>query len=188
MKRNFLALIALLFMLASCKVTQSTVTEDYIRNKIQEHKIGNYSQMKLFPIDLKCKNFKRLDTYAYLYDDKKNVFFFYTGTNNDICESKNYCDYIIIDEKQISEICTKFNDLESKRKSNKYIGGEIYTIEYSISDRLRICLRSESSWGSSSEIEFWFDGAKYILDAKVTIELFDKFLKGLPLKASPSAS
>lgn len=187
MKKFLIACIFLVlpFSQFSCKSSRY-ITEQYIKNNIEDHQPGNTSNIRTYSIfkGNTANTGRYLELTGYKYNSRKGLVIGadrsyitrkVTSRNGTSTEAEIYIDYIQLDLDQTKAILANYKSLQDKIKKEKPRSSEEVYHDYTVSKDCFISFRKSGNGdGSGTEyVNFWVKGEKY----KVSTRLFVKKLK-----------
>jgi len=178
--KSSLILGLIILGIASCK--NLDLTENYLKNNIQHHKVGAYSTVKyrLYSRNIGAKSNVKVEILGYKYEDTKGLLI---GAVNKINLKTQYQNIVVLSNKKVieltvkeceliiakkDEINKKFNAIKTKKNENK-------TIDYTVNNQFVIGY-SLNSINSNIIIDLWIKGEKYTVDETYFYSILNQFI------------
>ncbi|WP_031528812.1 hypothetical protein [Dyadobacter crusticola] len=191
MKQFFLAcvLISIFLSQISCKSSRY-ITEQYIKNNIEDHQPENTSSIRTYSIfkGNTANTGRYLELTGYKFNFKKGLVIGadrsyitrkISSRAGTITEAETYIDYIQLDLDQCSAILTNYKTLQDRLKKEKPRSSEEVYHDYTVSKDCFISFRKSGN-GDGSGIEyvnFWVKGEKYRINTNLFVKKLKQFLE-----------
>ncbi len=175
--------ILLTFLLTSCMQTRS-ITENYIKTKIENHNKGEYSSINTYSIfkGASYSGGSYLEFTGYKYKNSKALVIgadkYYMARQKFKTDQTIISDitYIELSTAQCEDIITNYKILKDKIKNEKPIMSEEIYHDYTVSKDLFISYRKASGGMATSYIDLWIQGRKYRISTRTIIKKLSSFL------------
>lgn len=184
-KVHFAVLLGvILFAMSSCNQTRY-ITERYVKNNIEKHTEGNFSNIRTYKIYRggTANPGRYLELTGYKYNGNKGLVI---GTDRVSKARKKFVDdntYLVTSEfteltfAQAQSILDQYKILVSKLKSEKVIKEESVYHDYTVSTDVFISFKKTKSRKGDNNLNIWIRGEKYTLSLQTTIKRLQKFVK-----------
>ncbi len=158
------------------------LTEQFIKTKIEEHKGREFSSIRTYSIYQSSSSFKfYLEFTGYKYKEKKGLVIGadkyyldrqkFRGDNTIIADVT----YIVLNMEECKSILDNFEILQQKINSETPYGSEEIYHDFTVNEDLFISFR-KSVYGTSTTINFWIKGEKYIVSTRTMLIKLQEFM------------
>lgn len=186
MYRNLLTYVFVAMLINGCNTTRY-ITEQHIKNHIQEHTPGQFSNIRTYTIFKGTTSTENhyLELTGYKHKSVKGLVI---GTDRIYSARKRFkedvarireTEYIHLNHSQCKSIVDNYNLLAQKIKSEKNlrIGEEVYH-DFTISEDCYISFRkAKGSSNNTYRTQFWIKGEKYNVSTSDIAKSIKKFLE-----------
>ncbi|MBA99627.1 MAG: hypothetical protein CMN34_01730 [Saprospirales bacterium] len=192
------------FLLGSCVVPPRYITERYIKNHIEQHTVGEQSEIKMWWIfDNQVEGDNTYTEFVgYEYNGERGLVIgaeWLSSTRDQFLGDNTIAiDYhfVELDLKECQSILDNYNILLNKSKSTKAGKNEFVYHDYTVNEDLVISFRAKGKgMGASSSasqytviIDFWIRGDKYLVDGKNLVKNLREFMSYSAASASQESS
>ncbi len=160
-------------------------TERYIKNSIENHKIGEYSSIKMmnFYNQTSMKDGSHLEMAGFKYENQKGlvvVAYQYYKDRKPVKEDNNIISnttFIRLDTAQCRAILTNYTQLDWKLKNDMPYADEQISEDFTISDDLYISLTKAKGRMVPSDVYLWIKGEKYTIAIDALLITIEDFMK-----------
>jgi hypothetical protein len=160
------------------------ITEQYIKNKIENHNVGDFSTIKTYSIfkGVSYGGSAYLELTGYKYANSKALVLgadryymarqMFKGDQSMIADNT----YIELSVQQCNDIISNYKILQDRIKTEKPEANEEIYHDYTVSNELFISYRK--SYGSTTVdyIDFWIQGRKHPISTRKIIKKLNKFM------------
>lgn len=184
MKKTIIFPIIITALLLSGCMQSRYITEKFIKTKIENHKVGEFSSIKTYTI-FKGASYggsAYLELTGYKYENKKALIIgvdkYYMARQKFKGDQTLIADitYIELTLEQCKSILEKHQILLDKIKSKKAIMNETINEDFTISENLFISFRKSYGNSSVSKINLWINGDKYVISRNILMRKLSKFI------------
>lgn len=187
-KYPFLLVISILtFLQLSCRSARY-ITEQYIKNNIEEHKPGSSSSIRTYSMfkgnTANAGRYVELTGYKLnsrkglvIGADRSYITKKVTGRTAVYTETETYIDYIHLSFEQAKSILVNYQVLQDLTKREKPRSSEEVYHDYTVSEECFISFRKSGN-GDGSGIEYinlWIKGEKYRLNTRQLVAKLKRF-------------
>ncbi|MEH0153594.1 hypothetical protein V6R21_05735 [Limibacter armeniacum] len=181
--RKALISLSMVALLTGCMQTRY-ITEQYIKTNVEKHTEGEYSTIRTYTV-FKGKSYNSnsyLELTGYKYRDISKLVIgadkYYPDRKQFETDQTRIADitYIELTLEQCKAILQNYQILQEKINKEKPLRNEEVYHDYTVSKDLFISYRKAKGSISSTYIEFWVQGEKFVVSTPIIMDKLRKFM------------
>jgi hypothetical protein len=180
-RKNILSIALFLMLMPSCMQTRY-LTEQFIKTKIEEHNDREFSSIRTYSIYQSSSSFKfYLEFTGYKYKERKGLVI---GADKYYLARQKFpgdktimaaVTYIELNMEECKSILDNYEVLQQKINNETPYGSEEVYHDFTVNKDLFISFR-KSVYGTSTTINFWIRGEKYIVFTRTMLIKLQEFM------------